>query len=76
MSGTAGGAVLLAVDAAKVTPGLLGFLVVASLALVTWLLLRSMTRHLGRVDFEDVRKDPDDERARRQGRPPGGREGS
>ena len=40
---------VLAVEAEQVTPGVLGFLVVAALGMATWLLLRSMTRHLGRV---------------------------
>ena len=43
-----------AVDPARVTPGLLGFLVVLGLALATWFLLRSMSRQLGRVDFEET----------------------
>ena len=48
------GAVLsAAVDPARVTPGLLGFLVVLGLAIATWLLLRSMSRRIGRVDFEE-----------------------
>jgi len=43
-----------AVDPDRVTPGLLGFLVVLALALATWFLLRSMSRQLGRVDFEET----------------------
>jgi hypothetical protein len=39
-------------DPDDVTPGLLGFLVVAALGLAIWFLLRSMTRHLKKVDFE------------------------
>ena len=38
-------------DPEDVTPGLLGFLVVAGLALAVWLLLRSMNRRLRNVDF-------------------------
>jgi hypothetical protein len=39
-----------AAEDSSVSPGLLGFLVVALLGVATWLLLRSMTRHLRRVD--------------------------
>ena len=35
---------LLAVDSDKVTPGVLGFAVVALLGVATWLLIRSMNR--------------------------------
>jgi hypothetical protein len=51
--------VLWAVDESKVNPGILGFLVVALLAVATWLLIRSMNRQLHKVDFEE-RADPDD----------------
>ncbi len=44
---------LAALDEDKVSPGLLGFTVVAVLAVATWLLLKSMTRQLKRVDFEE-----------------------
>jgi hypothetical protein len=50
----------------RVTPGLLGFLVVFALAIATWLLLRSMTRRLGRVDFEE-REDGEGEDRRDDG---------
>ncbi len=42
----------------SVSPGLLGFLVVALLGVATWLLLRSMTRHLRRVEFDDESQEP------------------
>ncbi len=41
------------VDPARVTPGLLGFLVVLALGLATWALLRSLNKQLKRVDFEE-----------------------
>lgn len=41
----------LAVADDKVTPGVLGFLVFAALAVATWLLLRSMGKQLRRIDF-------------------------
>ncbi|HEX6919869.1 MAG TPA: hypothetical protein VF314_06545 [Actinomycetes bacterium] len=44
---------LLAVDSDKVTPGVLGFAVVALLGVATWLLIRSMNRQLRKVDFEE-----------------------
>ncbi len=44
---------LAAVDPDKVTPGVLGFLVVFGLAVATWLLLRSMTRQLKRIDIPE-----------------------
>ena len=44
---------LLAVDSDKVTPGVLGFVVVALLGVATWLLIRSMNRQLRKVDFEE-----------------------
>ncbi|MFC7217275.1 hypothetical protein ACFQLX_03690 [Streptomyces polyrhachis] len=40
-------------DQDKVTPGLLGFVVFAVLALAVWQLLRSMNTHMKRVDFEE-----------------------
>lgn len=46
-------AVQLAVEESKVTPGLLGFVVVAFLAVATWLLLKSMNTRLKRVDFDE-----------------------
>lgn len=36
-----------------VTPGVLGFIVFAVLGVGVWVLLRSMSRHLGRIDFEE-----------------------
>lgn len=47
------GARLVAVEDSKVTPGLLGFLVVAALAAATWLLVRSMSRHLKKINFAE-----------------------
>ncbi|GAA3770168.1 hypothetical protein [Streptomyces chiangmaiensis] len=40
------------VDQNKVTPGVLGFIVFAAMALVVWRLMRSMNKHMGRVDFQ------------------------
>ncbi|WP_436776098.1 hypothetical protein [Yinghuangia sp. YIM S09857] len=44
---------LAALEEDKVTPGLLGFTVVALLAMATWLLLRSMNKQIRRVNFEE-----------------------
>ncbi|MBT2480402.1 hypothetical protein [Streptomyces sp. ISL-94] len=41
-------------DKNKVTPGILGFIVFAALALGVWALMKSMSRHMGRVDFEEA----------------------
>ncbi|MGW9400393.1 hypothetical protein [Streptomyces sp. NPDC055642] len=40
-------------DEDKVTPGVLGFIVFAVMALAVWGLMKSMNRHMGRVDFEE-----------------------
>ncbi|GGS89667.1 hypothetical protein GCM10010254_06830 [Streptomyces chromofuscus] len=42
------------VDEDKVTPGVLGFIVFAVMALAVWGLMKSMNRHMGRVDFKDT----------------------
>jgi hypothetical protein len=47
------GALLLAVADDKVTPGVLGFLVVAGLGVATWLLVRSMGRQMRKIDFTE-----------------------
>ncbi|NYS18760.1 hypothetical protein HFP43_12380 [Streptomyces sp. SJ1-7] len=41
-------------DKNKVTPGVLGFLVFAALAIGVWQLMKSMNRHMGRVNFEEA----------------------
>lgn len=38
----------------KVTPGVLGFIVFAALALGVWMLMKSMNRHMRKVDFEEA----------------------
>ncbi len=53
-------------DENKVTPGVLGFLVFAALAVGVWLLMKSMNRHMGRVDFEEA-PDPTAEAAPKDG---------
>ena len=42
------------VDEDKVTPGVLGFIVFAAMALAVWALMKSMSRHMDRVDFSQV----------------------
>ncbi|NGO69104.1 hypothetical protein [Streptomyces boncukensis] len=44
-------------DENKVTPGVLGFLVFAAIGVAVWFLLKSMTKHMKRVDFEEQPKD-------------------
>ncbi|MFF5446166.1 hypothetical protein [Streptomyces sp. NPDC012888] len=41
-------------DKNKVTPGVLGFIVFAALAVGVWALMKSMNRHMGRVNFEEA----------------------
>ncbi len=41
-------------DKNKVTPGVLGFIVFAMLAVGVWMLMKSMNRHMARVDFEEA----------------------
>ncbi|MCX4988792.1 MULTISPECIES: hypothetical protein [unclassified Streptomyces] len=48
------------VDENKVTPGVLGFIVFAVMALAVWGLMKSMNRHMGKVTFE---QDPEDRTA-------------
>ncbi|MET9763883.1 hypothetical protein ABZ016_33345 [Streptomyces sp. NPDC006372] len=50
------------VDEDKVTPGVLGFIVFAAMALAVWALMKSMSRHMNRVDFTQV-PDPKAEHA-------------
>ncbi|GAB2802220.1 hypothetical protein [Streptomyces daliensis] len=40
-------------DENKVTPGVLGFLVFAVIGVAVWMLMKSMNRHMNRVDFEE-----------------------
>ncbi len=40
-------------DENKVTPGVLGFVVFAVIGLAVWLLMKSMNKHMNRVDFEE-----------------------
>jgi hypothetical protein len=40
-------------DENKVTPGVLGFIVFAVMAVAVWLLMKSMSRHMGKVDFKE-----------------------
>ncbi|MGK5693997.1 hypothetical protein ACSNOJ_14030 [Streptomyces sp. URMC 128] len=56
------------VDEDKVTPGVLGFIVFAAMALAVWALMKSMSRHMNRVDFTQV-PDPKAEQADPAGQP-------
>ncbi|OOQ49395.1 hypothetical protein AFM16_24430 [Streptomyces antibioticus] len=42
------------VDKNKVTPGVLGFIVFAVMALAVWGLMKSMNKHMGKVSFEEA----------------------
>ena len=48
----------LAVEASAVTPGLLGFVVVALLGVATYLLIRSMNRQIRRIDLPEEPEPP------------------
>jgi hypothetical protein len=54
-----------------VTPGVLGFIVFAVLGVGVWILLKSLSRHLGRIDFQEAA-----EEAEAPGAAPGERAGS
>ncbi|GHD93584.1 hypothetical protein [Streptomyces naganishii] len=45
---------LAEVDQNKVTPGVLGFIVFAVMAVAVWGLMKSMSRHMGKVDFKEA----------------------
>lgn len=42
------------IDKDKVTPGVLGFIVFAVMALAVWALMKSMSRHMGKVAFTET----------------------
>lgn len=42
------------VDDDKVTPGVLGFIVFAVMALAVWGLMKSMNKHMGKVAFTET----------------------
>ena len=62
---------LLAYDPNAMSPGLLGFFVVAVLGLATFLLVRSMNKHIRRIDFKERPQGPRRPSGRRPG-PSGG----
>jgi hypothetical protein len=45
--------VVRAIQDQKVSPGVLGFLVVAAIGVATWLLIRSMGRQLKKISFSE-----------------------
>ena len=45
--------VVRAIQDQKVSPGVLGFLVVAAIGVATWLLIRSMTHQLRKISFSE-----------------------
>ncbi|MET8899297.1 MULTISPECIES: hypothetical protein [unclassified Streptomyces] len=61
---------LAELDEDKVTPGVLGFIVFAVMALAVWALMKSMTRHMGKVDFKEA-PDPETGAARGDRAEPG-----
>ena len=45
---------LAEVDENKVTPGVLGFIVFAVMALAVWGLMKSMSKQMNKVDFKEA----------------------
>ncbi|GAA2342913.1 hypothetical protein GCM10010376_74780 [Streptomyces violaceusniger] len=45
-------------DENKVTPGVLGFIVFAVIGAAVWLLMKSMNKHMKRVNFEETPEEP------------------
>ncbi|EST23748.1 hypothetical protein N566_25405 [Streptomycetaceae bacterium MP113-05] len=41
-------------DESTVSPGVLGFVVFALLGLAVWMLMKSMNKHMKRVDFDEA----------------------
>ena len=60
---------LVAVDESKVTPGVLGFGVVALLGVATYLLIRSMNRQIRRIDLPEDETSPEDPASGARDRP-------
>lgn len=50
----------------KVSPGVLGFIVFAVIGLAVWMLMKSMYRHMNKVDFQES---PEESRAAQSARP-------
>ncbi|MET7290016.1 hypothetical protein [Streptomyces sp. NPDC005573] len=42
------------IDENKVTPGVLGFIVFAVMAVAVWGLMKSMSKHMRKVDFQEA----------------------
>jgi hypothetical protein len=55
-------------DENKVTPGVLGFIVFALIGGAVWLLMKSMNKHMNKVDFEE---EPEPGKARATASPKG-----
>jgi hypothetical protein len=77
---TVSAAALLAVPEDKVTPGALGFVIVVALGVALYLLIRSMNKHIARIEAprEDELKQADWERRQQEEsgpRPPNGDHG-
>ncbi|MFJ9149839.1 hypothetical protein ACIRP7_17515 [Streptomyces sp. NPDC102270] len=58
------------VDEDKVTPGVLGFIVFAAMALAVWALMKSMSKHMNKVDFKES---PDEASAKETAESPSGK---
>ncbi|MEO3754269.1 hypothetical protein [Streptomyces sp. B6B3] len=57
-------------DEYSVTPGVLGFIVFAVLGVGVWMLLKSMSRHLGKIAFDEEPDGREDQDGREAGKGP------
>ncbi|MFF7747879.1 hypothetical protein ACFZCP_01250 [Streptomyces sp. NPDC007971] len=57
------------VDENKVTPGVLGFIVFAVMALAVWGLMKSMSKHMQKVDFKEAPSEEETAAATGRGEP-------
>ncbi|MFG2634246.1 hypothetical protein ACGFX8_09900 [Streptomyces sp. NPDC048362] len=55
-------------DKNRVTPGVLGFIVFAVMALAVWGLMKSMSKHMQKVDFKEADLDGSGEESPKAGK--------
>ncbi|MFE9098658.1 hypothetical protein [Streptomyces sp. NPDC007264] len=62
---------LAEIDENKVTPGVLGFIVFAVMGVAVWGLMKSMNKHMGKVDFNDPEASGEESAQKGPGAPQG-----